>query len=444
MEVKYYETGSMANETYTYAVICAMYKGELIWVRHKDRLTWEIPGGRREVGEHIDDTAKRELYEETGADVFNIEAVSDYSVTRGNETKYGRLYRANVMTFQKIPDLEIAEKSVFKNWPNDLTYPHIQPLLIKRAKTDLIEKWFGRVRGKNVTVMTDHHQIAMIQKMWQDIDTEKTHIVNIKEEAIAKVTYDDVDLLIVALSIDTFVKGGYNQYFSPFTRPIHFQGNYAFIRLDITWESLMEAMQTPIEAIEQVIKRYKNLPETSHLAITTHKGTNLTCEVLAFKSKAYKIDERHAVNSIFFPPSEIAAGIVSNSANGKIVVDMTIGQLYQNGICLEAFGCVPEPVTIDIKNGRIEKIQATEMGARLTEHLFKLEEEARVVVELGIGLSQMTPTGTIGIDESILGSCHFGIGDGSFFGVPNVASIHLDLVINTPKIEVISKDTREA
>jgi hypothetical protein len=40
----------------------------------------------------------------------------------------------------------------------------------------------------------------------------------------------------------------------------------------------------------------------------------------------------------------------------------------------------------------------------------------------------MTPTGLIGVDESIIDTCHFGFGDSS------VCGMHLDIVTGNPKI----------
>ena len=58
--------------------------------------------------------------------------------------------------------------------------------------------------------------------------------------------------------------------------------------------------------------------------------------------------------------------------------------------------------------------------------------ECRELVELGQGLSKMEPTGLIGIDESIIDTCHFGIGDSEKCG------LHLDVVISNPTLEKIN------
>jgi len=71
------------------------------------------------------------------------------------------------------------------------------------------------------------------------------------------------------------------------------------------------------------------------------------------------------------------------------------------------------------------------MAERLKAELWQLPENCRKIVELGIGLSSISPSGIIGIDESIAGTCHFGFGNGS----GNDAPIHLDVVVNDLIIE---------
>lgn len=136
--VNFYE--QVEDSFLKFAVIIAKIDEKLIFCKHKERDTYEIPGGHREEGENIIDTAKRELYEETGAIDFSIDPVCVYSVTApwnfdGQET-FGMLYYANIYEFEKELHNEIEkiimvdEFSLIEDW----TYPEIQPKLLKEAK----------------------------------------------------------------------------------------------------------------------------------------------------------------------------------------------------------------------------------------------------------------------------------------------------------------------
>ena len=129
MEVKFYKLGEISDEKYKFAVVSAAYKGKWIIVRHKDRQTWEIPGGRREEDEDINVTAARELFEETGAVDYEIKPVCDYSVTIDGVTSYGRLFYAEVIEIGELPYSEIREVKFLKRMPENLTYAGIQPKL---------------------------------------------------------------------------------------------------------------------------------------------------------------------------------------------------------------------------------------------------------------------------------------------------------------------------
>lgn len=65
VEVKFYE--NVADELLKFAVIVAKTENKWFFCKHKERDTYEVPGGHREAGENIFETAKRELREETGA-----------------------------------------------------------------------------------------------------------------------------------------------------------------------------------------------------------------------------------------------------------------------------------------------------------------------------------------------------------------------------------------
>ncbi|OFY39078.1 MAG: hypothetical protein A2Z69_00640 [Bacteroidetes bacterium RBG_13_44_24] len=127
-----------------YSVITARHKGKWIFVRHHDRLTWEIPGGHIEHYESPDITARRELIEETGAVEFSLDCVTTYSVEKNGTTGYGRLFFAEVTGIGTLPDNpEIAETTLMDDLPGNLTYPDIQPHLFRMVLEFLKRK--GRV-----------------------------------------------------------------------------------------------------------------------------------------------------------------------------------------------------------------------------------------------------------------------------------------------------------
>ena len=135
MEVKFYN--GINDELLKFAVIIAKSDGKWVFCKHKERNTYEIPGGHRENGEEIEETAKRELYEETGAVDFIIEPVCVYSVIgknrvneSGHET-FGMLFFAEVKSFEHELHNEIERIEFFNSFPKEWTYPEIQPKLIE-------------------------------------------------------------------------------------------------------------------------------------------------------------------------------------------------------------------------------------------------------------------------------------------------------------------------
>ncbi|MCM1115304.1 MAG: NUDIX domain-containing protein [Clostridium sp.] len=134
-EVKFYD--SVQDNLLKFAVIISKSNGKWVFCKHKKRDTYEVPGGHREAGENILDTAKRELYEETGAIDFEIRPICVYSVTADNnfdgKETFGMLYFAEIKEFEAELHSEI-EKIIFTDTPVDnWTYPDIQPKLLQQA-----------------------------------------------------------------------------------------------------------------------------------------------------------------------------------------------------------------------------------------------------------------------------------------------------------------------
>ena len=140
--VKFYE--AVDDSLLKFAVIVAKSNGKWVFCKHKERDTYECPGGHREACESIDDTAKRELYEETGAIDYVIRSVCIYSVTPpdsfdGKET-FGKLYYAEIQSFESKLHSEIEKVELFEALPTNWTYPEIQPLLLKEVEEKVGEQ----------------------------------------------------------------------------------------------------------------------------------------------------------------------------------------------------------------------------------------------------------------------------------------------------------------
>lgn len=139
IEVNFYE--EIADELLKFAVIISKTEGKWVFCKHRERETYEVPGGHREEGETILETAKRELKEETGALEFNIKPICVYAVkgkTKVNkedgDESFGMLFFADIYSFEKelhneIEKIIITDKLI-ENW----TYPAIQPMLLEEAQ----------------------------------------------------------------------------------------------------------------------------------------------------------------------------------------------------------------------------------------------------------------------------------------------------------------------
>ena len=134
-EVTFFRQEEIPDGLLKFAVIAARFEGRWVFCRHKRRSTWEIPGGHREPGETVSETARRELWEETGALETELRPVCVYGVTRDGSTSYGMLFFGEIAALEELPrDSEIGQIVLMDTLPEELTYPEIQPHLYEKVR----------------------------------------------------------------------------------------------------------------------------------------------------------------------------------------------------------------------------------------------------------------------------------------------------------------------
>lgn len=139
VQVNFYE--QVEDELLKFAVIISKTDGKWVFCKHKSRDTYEVPGGHREMGETIFETAERELREGTGAIDFSILPICVYSVkekTKVNgkidDESFGMLFYANIFSFEKELHSEIEKIVITNDIVDNWTYPLIQPKLLEEAE----------------------------------------------------------------------------------------------------------------------------------------------------------------------------------------------------------------------------------------------------------------------------------------------------------------------
>ena len=131
LEVKFYE--QVDDTLLKFAVILSRTQGKWVFCKHRERTTYEIPGGHREPRETIRETAERELREETGAVEFDMEQVGVYSVKTEESETFGMLFVADIFSFEDIHS-EIESILITEDLVEQWTYPLIQPKLLEEAR----------------------------------------------------------------------------------------------------------------------------------------------------------------------------------------------------------------------------------------------------------------------------------------------------------------------
>ena len=128
------------------------------------------------------------------------------------------------------------------------------------------------------------------------------------------------------------------------------------------------------------------------------------------------------------PTVEANVSPLEGTANGIIVADASIPYL--------GIGVLEEPVTLEVKNGRIISIRGGRQAEILRQDLeSKQDPNVYNIAEHGVGLNPACHfCGFMLEDEGVYGSCHIGIGTSITLGGTVKASCHYDLIMKNGTI----------
>ena len=129
LQINLHDLAAAKPEELTRVICVSRYNGKWVFCKHKQRDTWEIPGGHIEAGEDYETAAKRELFEETGATDVTVEPVCLYSIS-----SFGMLCFAEIKQLRDLPESEIEKIAFFDDLPQNLTYPDSHKMLFEKVK----------------------------------------------------------------------------------------------------------------------------------------------------------------------------------------------------------------------------------------------------------------------------------------------------------------------
>lgn len=184
-----------------------------------------------------------------------------------------------------------------------------------------------------------------------------------------------------------------------------------------------------VQNAENMIKAFENAKIAQ---ITAPGGTNIELHI---EDRAFSNDTRITKEPYFanLPCGEIWCGPIESKGDGIIVCDGSIGDI----------GKVKKPLKIVIKNGQILTIQSDDKKlVENVENLINLDEQARVIGELGIGLNPGAKLrGILLEDEKAIQTAHVAFGNNtSMDGGQNTSITHRDFLFYKPTIKVTYKD----
>lgn len=180
-----------------------------------------------------------------------------------------------------------------------------------------------------------------------------------------------------------------------------------------------------LEIVKSADRLMKTFEGVMSVHVTAPAGTDITLDL---DNRGWQTDLRIGRGDFGnLPAGEVWCAPVETGANGKIVVDGSIGDLGQ----------VPSLLTMTVKDGRLVNVECDDKDfARQVEELSDIDEAARIIGELGIGLNPGAKiVGVMLEDEKAGETSHIAFGNNiDMHGGQNDSKTHRDYLFYKPTI----------
>lgn len=189
-----------------------------------------------------------------------------------------------------------------------------------------------------------------------------------------------------------------------------------------------ELSQPSVDVSEKARDLLGQLEGVKRVRVRGRAGTDLTMSVEGrrFQTDAVPLAAGDVAN---YPGGEVFAAPREDSANGVLVVDLTVPYTVE--------GLVDEPVHLTFEDGRVTAIEGGRAAKMLRDIVERAGKGGEVIAEFALGFYPgLEPRGHVMLDEKAAGTAHVAIGNNTGFdGGVNTSSIHVDMIFSDPELE---------
>ncbi len=179
------------------------------------------------------------------------------------------------------------------------------------------------------------------------------------------------------------------------------------------------------------------LDAASRVEVTSREGTDVAFSVEGCPAFSLDGSYHEAEGFATLPPGEAPTHPAEGTANGTIVVDVS----------MDGIGLLAEPIELAVEDGFVTDVGGGEGAAALEAILEDADENGRNLAEFAIGTNHRAKLiGNQAEDKKKAGTVHFAVGDNESLGGTLRSDIHLDGVLRAPTVrlddEVVVDDGR--